>query len=617
MPPRAALTRLLLPLLLALGLTPSLLAQGVDIARMAPAKTDFIAAIPDFARFRAGFERSELGRLWEEPSVRAWVEKTLEEDLKGFAELLRAVNVDAKDLKPPVGYVGVAGFSIPRELSPDPVPSWRRGPVADKHFLAAAELGDNAASWDDVLDRLLEHGVKEKQITTEEDDHAGARLHIVKPIYPEGEDEEEDGGGGLFGLGSLARLFGGSHDEPRTLIIARQGTAIVASTHRPTLELALDALSGHHIDCLEDVPAFRQAEALRSEGELAWGVLLLEGLMKELTSAGAGQTLFAFGPFLDSFGVTKLRALTVGLKLDTPDAIAELSTGVLVPEKKGLLALFDAPAAGFSPPDFAPADAGDLTRFGFNFAGLWDVAREFVGGLPGESRGQAQAMLDQAQNIAKPALEALGPGVSYMTLYKQPLDAKSESSLFAIDLRDQVTVVNTITFLAGQMQGMFEARDFEGNTIYSPTDDDGPSFGIGFNKLFIGNGTVVENAMRMAGHPDQTSRLADEPRFRDAARLLSPDATVFSFTDTERTIRWLYWSEENELKVLEAEIEEWGLDEQEKEDYLKDERERIAKKPPLPPIETLLSHLGDVASDLRSTPEGFRGRALMLRPGRR
>jgi hypothetical protein len=164
---------------------------------------------------------------------------------------------------------------------------------------------------------------------------------------------------------------------------------------------------------------------------------------------------------------------------------------------------------------------------------------------------------------------------------------------------------------------MLEPRDFEGNTIYTaqlPMGGADMALGVGFSKVFVGPGPAVENAMRLAGHPGDSAKLADEPRFRDAARLLSPDAVLYSFTDVEQTLRWSYWQAENVDKIMEQQLEKWGLDDEQKEEYLKSIRDAKKEQAPLPPMESVIGHFGDTVAELRATPDGFRGRTLMLKP---
>jgi hypothetical protein len=85
-----------------------------------------------------------------------------------------------------------------------------------------------------------------------------------------------------------------------------------------------------------------------------------------------------------------------------------------------------------------------------------------------------------------------------------------------------------------------------------------------------------------------------------------------------QTIRWLYWTLQNTDKIMEAGLHEAGLEEKDIAEYLETMRQEQPKWiDRLPALETVISHLGDVVSDLRATPDGFRGRSVMLKPADR
>src|SRR4051812_39822665 len=98
--PRPILTRLLAPVGAALAFAAQALAQGPDVAKLAPAQSFLVVGVQDFTQFHAAFDKSELGKLWGEPAVQAWVEKTLEKESARFTDLLKGMNIDRKDLKP-------------------------------------------------------------------------------------------------------------------------------------------------------------------------------------------------------------------------------------------------------------------------------------------------------------------------------------------------------------------------------------------------------------------------------------------------------------------------------------------------------------------------------------
>jgi hypothetical protein len=603
----------------ALILAAQSLAAAQDISDLAPQRTFAVVSVPNWAELARGFEGSSLGKLWEDRRVQAFVDKLLEDETKDFKEFLEAARVETRDLKPPAGQVGIALF-LPE---PDGGDAAARAGLPDPHLLAVADLGEHTEAWEEALERLIDHGLDEKRITIEDDSYAGNDIRVIKPIYPEvDEDDDEFDWEEDEGWGGLAGLLGGSADKPRNLYIVRIGAVMIASTDLPTLEVAIDSIGGKKMDVLGDTDAFRSAAAQRragaGAGELAYGLFFpkpfLDQQIRMMDQMPGGGN---FGGLMQAVGIGNVQALSLGLRLNTDDAASEISLGVLMPQRTGLLSLLMEAPAAFEPPAFVSPDAADITSFNIDFPRIPEVLRSIFGTFPEEQRRQILGMMDQFANIINPTFEAMGPEVHYITTYRYPLGAESEQQTVVVQLRDQQVVSNTVDFLLAQAPGMVEPREFEGNMIYSDSTGMVPlALGIGFNRLFVGSSAGVENAMRMAGRADG-GKLGDEPRFRDAVRPLSPGGVVYSFTDVEQTLRWTYWEFQNELKIFEDRLNEFGdfyTDEQKRE-IIQRYREDLPKwVDSLPPIEIIREFLGDSVTELHAIDNGFRGRTLILRP---
>jgi hypothetical protein len=585
--------------------------RAQDVAQLAPPRTFLAVSIPNFASLAAAFEDSELGRLWEEPQIRRFFEALIEDQAEEFNQFLKDVNIQVRDLRPPSGQAGFALF-LPEGSNEDP--------RADDspHILAVANMGENADDWDDALERLIDHALDQRRITMEDDTYAGVSIRSLKPVYletntPRGDDDfdtDEESGG-------LAGLLGGTSERPRHLHIARIGQTFIACTELGALEAAIDELSGTHRESIADLQHFSDAAAMRPAGEHAYAVFLPEPLLKSLEEE---STEFSPLRMLGAMGFTTVKAVGMGLRLSTPDATAELSMGLLAPERTGVLGLLLPAPRGFEPPSFIPAHASDVWAIHFDFAGIPDLYRSIARTMPREQERQMIAAFDQISNILVPTLEAMGPGIHYMTVYAQPLSAESEMQTVAIELKDQTIVANTLTFLMGMAQGVLEARDFEGNTIYS-SQVVPAAIGIGFNRAFIGSVAGVENAMRLAGSPDGPgggARITDERAFRDAARNVAPGAIAYTWSDMEQTLRWGYWTTQNQMAILEAQFREFGWPEEELNEFINELREERAKwLDHLPPLDLLTRSIGDMVSEFHATPEGFRSRTLLLKPSSR
>lgn len=625
--------RAVAPALAAAFLSLRALAGGpTDVAHLAPERSFLVINIPSFAQLQSTFDKSELGALWKEPGVKGFVEKVTEEEAKSFAEFFKKINAESKDLKPPTGAAGLALFIEEDAEGKARKPS--RGEDGETQppppgMLVVADMGENADAWQEIVDKVLDRAQKDKQITTEEDKYGDAKLTVIKPVKQE--PKKRDGDGEEMGddeidkpaPSGLGALLGGPFDDKRELFLARAGTTMALCSDRKVLEAALDTLGGKEQPSAADRAEFRDALAQHPGNELAYAVLSPEPLLKVMSEQAAenGEVTSAqMSAMMGAIGASDIKAVSLGLHMDTPDAVTELSVGILAPQKKGLLNLVSDSGGAFEPPAFVPADAASASRFSFRFSGLLDLAREAVGTFPEQQRAALSSQLDQVVNIAKPALDALGPTVWVVNTLKQPLAADSQMSLIAIDVKDTVAVSNTITFLVGQMGGILEPRDFEGNTIFAAKDESAGipfALGLGFNRLFIGNPAAIENAMRLAGRTD-APRLATDGSFKDATRPLGNDAVVYSFSDLAQDLRWTYWQMQNAEKIYESMLDRGGaeLEPEVKAQIMKDYRERHknAWADALPPMETVLSHLGDTVTELRATPDGFRGRVLMLKP---
>lgn len=610
--------RAVAPIFAVAALSLRTLAGGPDITQVAPAGSFLVVNIPDFAQLRQGFEKSGLGAMWREPGLKSFVERITEDQAKELAAFLDRISAESEDIKPPTGSVGLAFFMA--ENAERPKAEDEQQPEPPPHMMLIADMGENADAWEDLIEKVLARAQQDKLVTTEEDKYGDIKITVVKPVKDdEGEEEDEDdeeaGAGTARGI---MELLTGSADQKRDFYIARSGTTMALCSDLKSMENALDGLGGKHRDAVGDAAVFKDSLAQHPGGEAAYAVFIFEPLIAKFRDeAERNKEAREFAPdvlaIFGTLGLLEFKSMSLGLRVDTQDGLLDVSIGAVVPEKKGLVALFSDPAGPFEPPAFASPDAAGVTRFSFRFSGLFDLAREVVAAMPEDERTAAAAGLDQAANIAKPTLEALGPNVYVVDSYRQPLSAESEQMIFAIDVKDQVTLTNTVSFLIGTFPGMIEPRDFEGNTIYS-SEGLPISAGIGFGRLFIGTTAGVENAMRLSGRAD-APRLATEPAFREAVRPLGNDAIVYSYVDVEQTLRWTFWSMQNEDKIFEATLDEMELDAETKAEILKDYRaERPKWIDHLPPVEAFTSHIGDTVSDLRATPDGFRGRLLLLRP---
>lgn len=589
--------------------------QEAGIADLAPARSFLVIGVKNWGEARGKFEASELGALWKEPSVQAYVERLSKEPFEELAKKLEEADLTLEDFRQPTGHVGLAMFL--------PEGGGDAGAMPEPAMLIVAEFGENAEAMQEALDRLLERGVENKELETEDDEYAGVTITTITPL---GSDEEEDGQDDEFGgEGVLDETAGALNMETPWHFANVEGT-FVFSTDLRALEFAIDGLGedgGAGGATVAEERAYIESLAQHPEDAAAYGVVVLGPVWEMLDAALAPENAPPGAPDMMEIwrrlGATKIQAASLALRLGTQDGIVEQTLGVLAPEKEGLVGLFSNPAATFEPPAFVGPDVESVSQISFAFPEVMGLVREVIASLPEAQRAQAGAALQQVEPMAGPALDAMGPNVYFISTLAQPLGAESELTTVAIQLRDQVVVSNVVGTAAQMAGGFFQPRDFNGNIIY--TSEMAPvAIGIGFDHLFIGQAGAVENAMRAAGSPDNP-RLATEPSFQAAARVLPGDGVMYQFTDMRRTLEWSYWNAENARDIYAKEIEAFGevyeLTPEDKQEMLKEFDESFpAFLRELPPIDVVLRHLGDVVTELRPTPDGFRGRTVWLRPER-
>ena len=221
-------------------------------------------------------------------------------------------------------------------------------------------------------------------------------------------------------------------------------------------------------------------------------------------------------------------------------------------------------------------------------------------------------MMDIARGMLQPAFEQMGPEMFVVTSYDKPLSVSSQSVLYAIPVGDELIMGNTLTLITAQMGGMLAARDFEGAVIYEPEGDAFPlAVGSGFGYLLVGTPRAVESALRSAANPGGAS-LEGEARFQKAVEMLGRDMVLATYMDMAERLAWTRWQFDNELAIFDQMLRDQGYPDDLREQIITERERQLVDRPDLPPVEVLLEVLGDVVSEMRSTEDGFRGRALLL-----
>lgn len=587
----------------------------VPIEAFAPRDSYLVATVPSFADVMDALDESSLGDLWREPSVQTWIEELTADGLSEMRTSMEEIGVDVDELEPPTGRVGVAAFFVSEvDEAGDEWPTQR--------LLVSAEFGDRADATMDAIWAVLDEWVEQDKAIVGDDEYRGATIIDIEWILPEEEEIEfpendEDWENWTPPDPVMSPL--GTLSVADHAFVARLDGLIVASDERGMVERAVDAALGDDVDAVADSRTYQDLAAQHPDGQHARLIFVLNDQLRELMTESLGyMTMMLPGvdpaAVIDVLGIMELRGAGMGLRLDGADGLVEMTHGLLIPEKRGLVAMFDTASSALEPPALAGADTAELTRVSIDFEALMPLARAVVATLDEEMRGQANMALELAATTIQPLLETIGPELYVLTDYDKPLHAGSRSFLVATPVRDELTVANVLAMVTAQAQGLFTARDFEGTAVYA-TEDGSIAHAVGYGHLLVGPLRNVEDALRQAANPGGAT-LASEPRFRAAIRVAGDEMMLGSYVDMEERLEWTAWQMDHVTEIMEQRIRDMDLPEEVRDEWLADMREQMeAEDQPTPPsMDVLLKYLGDLVTEMRSTPDGFRGRALLLRP---
>ncbi len=598
------------------------LAKGPTIADVAPSESMLVVSVADWASLKAKFDRTGMKTLWATNEVQALVKELAKESVEGFEEMLTEVGLDKDDMVYPSGAIGAAVFFTKSLAGVSEQIGTLEGDL-DADAIVLADFGDNADKFEALLERLYDvasekHGAEIRQTA-----YGDATItSVIHHDEAAGADEEmEDDGFEEFEMPGMGILFPfeSKPGEMPTIHLVRLGSTFMMGDAIETLQGAIDRAGDTGRDSVAENPVYIQSLAQHPD-DVGATVFFRAGEAIRLFAAQMtasqrewDETAPDMAVVFDSLGILGVQAASLGVRLDTAEAMAESTIGVLAPEKAGLLSMFMRGAPSFLTPAFVPADASNVSQIIIDFSKIPEVARGVIETLPDEIKDQANMAYAQAEPIVRSVIESIGPDMYVAQTISQPLAVDSQTSLIALRLSDPLVITNLASTFGGQI-GM-QAREFQGSQIFEQ-DMAGLAAGISAEWLFIGQTAQVEDAIRRVGAPGD-DLLSEQDGFKAAASFLKGDAILSQYQDTERTIRFMLWTMQNADKIADAQLEALEIDEEFKQ-QIRDARAAEQRNwvRLLPPAELITEHIGDSVGEIRPTPDGFRGRTYMLRPKR-
>ena len=581
-------------------------AEDLSIEVLAHSDPWLVVNIPDLGATWDAFQGSALGELWDHPQTQAFIEALLEEaesdmvadgedrlawlrDLDAFEGEKLTLRSLVTDHFMPQGTIGLAVWSQPDA----------EGGAAEHRFVACAGYGERADHVRTIIDEAIDKALDDEMIEIEEADYGDARITTVIFAQPDEEDEPAE----AWEWEEPETPFSSLKEE---LYFAWLGDVVIVSAEEGMLETAIDVSEGR-TKALANSAIHLAMLGQHPEGVEGYAYVrpdvLFKAFMDDIGAPGGPDPEAILGVL----GLSDIRAVGASFRIDTDGALFETVFSILVPEKRGLVALFDHERDGYEPPAFAGPDTAEMHSVMFDFKGLLPLAHRVIAVFPEDQRGMAEMGLQQAEAMIAPLLNVMGPGVHLASRYATPFGPDSRSMLFGVELGDELAASNILTMMGPQFG--ITAREFEGAQVFD-AEGDAFSIGIGAGHAFFGPPESVEDALRAAGDPSGP-RLASEPSFLRAAGHITGRGMFQGYADSGRALRYSLWALGHREELSRAALS--GL-----EDALIDEiiAEQFGDEPgfleKLPDADVILKYIGDQVWEMRSTDDGFVMRSLLL-----
>lgn len=588
-------------------------AAPVEIAEIAPRSSVIVLGVDNFTELKVAFEESGFMSIWNDAGIQAWLGDAIDEAIEGLNDELAGLGFSVDDLSMPTGAFGWAVYVD--NIGDD---------IADASYqiIGVSDFGDNAEQMTEILTTTLGEGVEAGEIDLTEDEYRGFTIWTITEVEEEMDADQmmwDTGGPQLFKETYMARVDG----------------QILYSTQLASLERAIDRTQGDMQPSILLDDEFVAARAAVGPHQGYFVALTAPWFaLTQLAEAQLAEEAAQFGEpappimrLVGASGIDQFRSVSVGLNANVPGSVMEQTFSVRFPERRGLLTMIPTEAKAFRAPDFVDADAASVSMMQVDFPKLFPAIRQIIGSLPPEIAQMANMGVMQAQMMAGPVFNGLGPEIYQVQSITKPYSPDSLAQYVAIQTSDEAAVSQAITGLTQQFG--LPARQFEGAQIWDidlggmgmlplPAGEGAFSIGLGQGFLFIGQTPMVESAIRTGSNPN-TARLSGEQRFRDAVAGMSAQGLSFSWTDTREYVEYLEWMGRNSEQIYRAQLEQVFGDDPEFQEFIEEDLREYRENMPdflknIPNLDVIYQNLGDVVNDTQITESGIISRVRILKP---
>ncbi len=513
--------------------------------QLLPADTLAVLAVPDFAKVRAAQKQSAMALLWDDPAMKPFRDKLMNQLQKEIIEPLeKELGIKLQD------YANLAQGQVTAALTQsgwtgtvDPLPG----------LLILVDSRDKK----DQLQKSME--TARQKVTDAGQKVRSERVRdlefMVVTLDPETVKEALDA------------------DDPAPKVevaIGQADSLLVVATNLKDAEKVVARLAGGNIPCLADQSAFQGNATAMFRDALSYGWIhfapLAEVINQFAREAAASATpgVPPADKLMDAFGLNGLKTLAFAARHSTEGDAVDLLLGAPEAGRKGLFRLIATEAKDAAPPAFVPADAVTFNRWRLDGQRFWGALEAMVndiapGGLQGamEMINEVAKQKDPGFDLKKSLVGNLGDDlVSYAKAPRGTTlgELAAQPSIFLLGSPRAEQLVQAIRSLINGVAsnpmlpvgGELKERDFLGRKIYSmdlpPSGGPAKALMMTASGGYVAFGTdsaLIEEYLRSGD--SKPKPLTETAGFRDAAAKVGGTGTgLFGFQNDKESMRPMY-----------------------------------------------------------------------------
>jgi hypothetical protein len=492
----------------------SLAEERASGEKLFPKETLAFFTISDVPEFKTKWDKTSVGQLLHDPQLKPFLDDVKDKLDEGSKKLDDQVGVSLGDLlELPQGELTLAVMEQPaRKIA----------------AVLVLEYGDKQETVDKLL-KKMEDALKEEEAEHSTEEIDDVTLHIYKL--------KTDG------------------DNPFTTVayFADEDT-LVFSNEVDALKEVLERWDGKSDDTLaqNEQFAYIQSQCKMESGEPLIKMFINPiGLINSgisIAQASFPQAGMALG-FLPLLGIDAMKGWGGAVDFEEGDFEAIANFFFYCDSSKGLMGVFNFPAAQLAPPKWVPATVGSYAVMNWNVQGAYTAIETLVDSFQG--RGSTARFLEQQASqgpmihLKKDLLDHLDGKINVIQSVASEKDDEGPpipEFFLALGLKDATKMKKTLAAAAKASGPNMESRDFNGETIYEiqqPGTGATVSVAVTEGQLVVTNDTpMLEGIMR--GKAGQRAALVDSPDYKKIAKFFPSKTSMLSFQRSDAQLKMYY-----------------------------------------------------------------------------